>query len=122
MGNIMRQCQQEMVVELHGDGCCVISFPPNTELREPQDYWDVVTQASDGEPPRGVILDLCDVGYMNSSGLSSLIVLRRHAASAGTGVVLARPNRDIRRLIELAGLASVLVVTDTLEEAQLRLR
>ena len=51
-----------------------------------------------------VELDMSDVGFIDSSGLR--VILEAHDSSSANGrrLVLSRPSRAVRRLIEISGL------------------
>ena len=56
----------------------------------------------DGDAP--VVVDLGAVGFMDSSGLRSLLEARRRCAEAGRGFAIARPSEAVRRVLELVDL------------------
>lgn len=58
---------------------------------------------SEGAGP--VVIDLGGVGFMDSSGLRSLLEARRVCADAGRGFALARPSDPVLRVLELVDLA-----------------
>ena len=51
-----------------------------------------------------VVIDLGSVGFMDSSGLRSLLEARRRCAEAGRGFAIARPSEAVRRVLELVDL------------------
>ncbi|MFI0370047.1 STAS domain-containing protein [Actinomadura sp. 1N219] len=67
-------------------------------------------------PPR-VVLDVGGVGFCDSSGLNALIVLWKAARAAGGRLVLARPERRFRTIIERSGLDRHLIAHETPEQA-----
>lgn len=68
---------------------------------------------TDGESPDGVItLDLSEVTFVDSSGLRALVELQRVRAADHGGMVLRSPQRNLIRLLEIAGLADHFVVED----------
>ncbi|MFI0481038.1 STAS domain-containing protein [Actinomadura sp. 9N215] len=67
-------------------------------------------------PPR-VVLDIGGVGFCDSSGLNALIVLWKAARGAGGELVLARPERRFRTIIERSGLDRHLIAHETQEQA-----
>jgi anti-sigma B factor antagonist len=56
-----------------------------------------------------VILDLSQVGFMDSSGVRMLLDAQRAALRARTGLRVVRPTRPARRAIEVAGVAEALL-------------
>ncbi|MFI0408609.1 STAS domain-containing protein [Actinomadura sp. 3N508] len=69
----------------------------------------------DGRPR--VVLDVGGVGFCDSSGLNALIVLWKAARAGGGELVLARPGRRFRTIIERSGLDRHLVAYETTELA-----
>lgn len=57
-----------------------------------------------GDTP--VVVDLGSVGFMDSSGLRSLLEARQRCRDAGRGFAIARPSKAVRRVLELVGLTS----------------
>jgi len=55
-----------------------------------------------GDTP--VVIDLGSVGFMDSSGLRSLLEARQHCLDAGRGFAIARPSEAVRRVLELVDL------------------
>jgi anti-anti-sigma factor len=55
-----------------------------------------------GDAP--VVVDLGSVGFMDSSGLRSLLEARRRCREAGRAFALARPSEPVQRVLELVDL------------------
>lgn len=51
--------------------------------------------------PKGYVIDLDGVSYMDSSALGMLLVLRDQAGE-GVSITLARPRPAVRKLLEIA--------------------
>jgi stage II sporulation protein AA (anti-sigma F factor antagonist) len=65
------------------------------------------------EGARGVLLDLTDVTFMDSSGTRFIDRLTRECGDAGIELrVVAPPGTQCRRVLEIIGLAELLVVDD----------
>jgi anti-anti-sigma factor len=58
----------------------------------------------DGDAP--VVLDLASVGFMDSSGLRSLLEARQVCIQGGRAFALARPSEAVQRVLELVDLQS----------------
>jgi anti-anti-sigma factor len=54
---------------------------------------------------RSLILDLREVGFMDTSGLRLIIEEQRRAAATGYQFAVIRGSRRVQRLFEIAGLA-----------------
>ena len=69
------------------------------------------------EGQRNIILDLCQVKFADSSGLSSLLVGHRLCKNAEGSFILAGLNEAVSRLISISQLDNVLTIVPTTEEA-----
>jgi anti-anti-sigma factor len=63
-----------------------------------------------GDTP--VVIDLGSVGFMDSSGLRSLLEARRRCLDAGRGFALARPSDAVQRVLELVDLTGEFEVVE----------
>jgi stage II sporulation protein AA (anti-sigma F factor antagonist) len=59
-----------------------------------------------------VVLDVAAVGFIDSSGLRSLITLQQEAAAGDGGLRLRAPSRPVVRLLEVTGLTGMFPVAD----------
>lgn len=69
----------------------------------------------DALPDQGttpVVLDLGAVGFMDSSGLRSLLEARQACADAGRSFAIARPSDAVQRVLELVDLSREFTVVD----------
>ena len=57
------------------------------------------------EPHARVVLDLSDLAFVDSAGVSVLIKARQDAEVNGRTLVLARPTEQVHRVFALVGLA-----------------
>jgi anti-sigma B factor antagonist len=55
-----------------------------------------------------LVVDLTDVTFLDCAGLSVLVTVHNRAHAAGGWLRLANPPRQVRRLIGIAGLDSIL--------------
>ncbi len=69
------------------------------------------------EGVKNIILDMSHVKYVDSSGLSSILVANRLCDNAGGSLVLAAVGDHVMKLISISQLDSILTVLPTLEEA-----
>ncbi|MEU0005683.1 STAS domain-containing protein [Streptomyces sp. NPDC006314] len=65
-----------------------------------------------------LILGLAGVTFCDSSGLNSLIRLRRRAQEAGGRLILAGPPPQLARMLALTGADTILPVHGSVAEAQ----
>jgi len=66
--------------------------------------------------PRELILDLSKVSFMDSSGLG--LILGRYTKSAELGILfrVVNPNRQIKKILDLAGMERLIRIETTLSE------
>lgn len=64
-----------------------------------------------------IIIDVSRVGYMDSSGLGSLLFAHRQAIQNGGNFVIIKPNAKIKKLIDIAQLSRVLFLCDSESDA-----
>ncbi|RMF25056.1 MAG: anti-sigma factor antagonist [Bacteroidetes bacterium] len=76
---------------------------------------ELVILAQEGIP--NLILNLSDVKYVDSSGLSAILTANRLWKSLGTFVLTGIEHESVRRLIEISRLDTVLTIVPTLEES-----
>ncbi len=56
------------------------------------------------EGVRRIAIDLAELEFVDSTGLSALIAAHKRAEALGGELILLSPNRDIRRLFEVTGI------------------
>lgn len=57
-----------------------------------------------GESPTEIVLDLADLSYLDSTGLSLFITTAKRAQAAGSKLVLQDPQESTQRLLEITNL------------------
>lgn len=70
------------------------------------------------EGVRNLILDLSDVKYVDSSGLSSILTANRLWKGYGSFILTGAQHAPVKKLIEISRLDSILTIIPTLEEAK----
>lgn len=66
---------------------------------------------------RAIVLDLTEVTFLGSAGLSEIVSAARAGADNGMTVCLVASNRAVLRPLEITGLLSLFTVCDTIEAA-----
>ncbi len=66
---------------------------------------------------RNVILDLSEVNFVDSSGLSAILIGNRLCKNVNGSFVVTRLNEYVSKLIKISQLDSILNITPTAEEA-----
>jgi anti-sigma B factor antagonist len=64
------------------------------------------------QPHARVMLDLNDLSFVDSAGVSVLIKAKQSAETRGRTLVLRRPTEQLERVFALVGLANWLAVED----------
>ena len=62
------------------------------------------------EKPVSVVVDVGDVGFIDSSGLNALVWGHQQAQASGASLRLRRPSPMLCRLLEITALDSVLLI------------
>ena len=70
-----------------------------------------------GEPHGGVLVDLSDCSFIDSTGLSLLVETKRRLAEDDRRFGVCCPDADVRRLLELTGIDQAVGLFDTRDEA-----
>ncbi|MGA5125663.1 STAS domain-containing protein [Streptomyces pseudogriseolus] len=60
-----------------------------------------------------LVVDLGELGFCDSSGITALIAVRNHVVAAGAGLVLVAVPETLRRLLRLTGLDQVFDLRDS---------
>jgi len=92
----------ESFVSLNGE-LDLSSAPPLRELLA-----SVFTEG----PPRRLVLDLTDLIYLDSTGLSVFVTAHKRAGASGIEFCLANPNASVRRLLQITALDQIFVIVD----------
>lgn len=71
---------------------------------------------------RGLVVNLADVRFMDSTGLGVLVGIWRRVAATPAGLGLAVPAPQVRRVLDTAGLTKVLPVYDAEADAVAAIR
>jgi anti-anti-sigma factor len=69
------------------------------------------------EAPSGIIVDLANVTFLDSSGLSVLVVAHRHLTENGATLRLVAVPDAVRRVFTLAGLDARFHIYDNRDDA-----
>lgn len=67
--------------------------------------------------PKTLVVNLSDVGYMDSSGVASLVKLLSRTRKVGVKLALAGMNEKVRSIFEITRLDGVFTMYDTEQEA-----
>lgn len=84
-------------------------------LRTPQLKTELTTLNAEGA--RNFILDMGEVKYVDSSGLSAILLANRLCENSGGLLVLCSLNDTVKKLITISQLGKVFTILPTKEEA-----
>lgn len=84
-------------------------------LISPQLKSELILSNSEGQ--RNIILDLSNVKYSDSSGLSSLLIGHRICKNSDGMFILTGINDNINRLIAISQLENILNIVSSVDEA-----
>ncbi len=70
------------------------------------------------EKPARVVLDLSGVSYMDSSGIGTMVELKRRAAQRDSKVVLVGLQERVRSVFEITRLDKFFDIVDSIDEAR----
>jgi len=98
-----------------GDDCTTVAVAGDVEYENATDLVEAFrgalsrTAGGSGTDRRGTArVDLADVGFLDSMGLSALLTCRQLAMDQGTSFAVVNPATMPYRVISLAGLAGTL--------------
>jgi anti-sigma B factor antagonist len=99
----------------HGEWV-VVEVGGELDLYTAPNFRDSVLEAASNETPK-VIVDFHRLGFIDSSGLGSIIACLKHLRERGGELTLAAPEGSgLRRLLDLTGLDRVLTVYRSVDE------
>ena len=98
------------------DSYCIFKLEESKldSFNAPKMKSELVLLSTEGN--RNVILDLSVVQFIDSSGLSSILVGNRLSKEAKGTFVVAAPNENVTRLLRISQLESVLNIVPTVDE------
>lgn len=70
-----------------------------------------------GSASTGVVVDLSEVGFLDSTGLGALVTARTAAGERGVALPVVCTSERIRKLFTITGLDGVFDLYDSLDEA-----
>ena len=70
------------------------------------------------EGVKNLVLDMSEVKYVDSSGLSSILTANRLWKNYGNFILSDIKNDFVNRLIEISRLDSILIISDNMSEAE----
>lgn len=96
------------------DGALVIAFSGDIDLQTSPDARKVLLAQVGKAAP--ILVDLSDVGYIDSSGVASLVECLQSAKKVGQKFALVSVSESALRVLQLARLDRVFTIRDTIED------
>jgi anti-sigma B factor antagonist len=108
--------QSHFRVEVRNDGrASVIAVSGELDLASSAALEEELMRVSDSEVEQ-VIIDLRELEFMDSTGLSTLVKAHQRAEESGKRFALVRGPQQVQRLLSLTGVAERLELADAPEE------
>jgi anti-sigma B factor antagonist len=76
-----------------------------------------LTEVLDTVPGGGLVIDLTDLAYCDSTGISVLVIAYQRAHATGSPFGLAGLSQELTRVFQVVGLYTVLPFHPTVDEA-----
>ena len=73
------------------------------------------------QPAQRVVLDLDELEFISSAGLSAIVSARNQVQAGGGRIVLANPIPAVRKIVEATRLSTLSEVFDSLQQAVISL-
>ena len=99
------------------DGHAVVGLRGELDVNDAAGVTVALADVVVGHP--GIIIDLTALDFIDCSGLWALTRAREQAGRAGGGLLLAAPQQLVLRVLALTGLADVVPVHASVEQAEL---
>ncbi len=95
-------------------GVVIVSLEGDVDLQSSPEARKVLLECVGRKMP--VVVDLSGVGYIDSSGVASLVESLQSARKAGNTLVLAAVSEGALRVLQLARLDKVFTICDSIED------
>src|SRR5690242_6864737 len=97
------------------NGHVVVAVRGDVDIATAAELRNRLTNAVDAH--RAVVVDLGEVGFMDSTGLGVLVALHARAVAREGTFVIARPQKIVRNALRLVQVDTVIDVYDSLDDA-----
>ncbi len=95
-------------------GAIIVAFSGDVDLESSPDARKVLLECVGKNKP--ILVDLSKVGYIDSSGVASLVESLQSARKAGSDLLLVAVSDGARRVLQLARLDKVFTICETIED------
>lgn len=98
-----------------GAGGWVVTPDGDIDMSRSPEFRVALRRVNEGKPGR-LVVNLENVGYMDSSGLATLVECMRTAKQQGTEMILCGMNERVRAIFDIARLDQFFTIVSTLGE------
>lgn len=95
-------------------GAIIVSFSGDVDLESSPDARKILLECVGKHKP--VLVDLSKVGYIDSSGVASLVESLQSARKVGSDLLLVAVSDGALRVLQLARLDKVFTICETIED------
>ena len=95
-------------------GAVIVALEGDVDLQSSPDARKVLLECVGRKKP--VLVDLSGVGYIDSSGVASLVESLQTARKAGSNLILVAVSEGALRVLQLARLDKVFTICDSIED------
>ncbi len=95
-------------------GAVIVALEGDVDLQSSPDARKVLLECVARKKP--VLVDLSGVGYIDSSGVASLVESLQTARKAGSNLILVAVSEGALRVLQLARLDKVFTICDSVED------
>ena len=98
-------------------GVAVVTVTGEVDVSTSPSFRDGLLRVITDEVPRGLVVNLASVSFIDSTGVGVLVGIWHRARATTRCLALAAPSGQARNVLEATGLATVLPVYDTQAQA-----
>ena len=95
-------------------GAIIVSFSGDVDLESSLDARKILLECVGKHKP--ILVDLSKVGYIDSSGVASLVESLQSARKKGSDLLLVAVSEAALRVLQLARLDKVFTICDSIED------
>jgi anti-anti-sigma factor len=108
----------EIATTYEQDGVTVVTVDGEIDLAtSPQLRTQLLDMLTEQRPPHVLVVALDGVSFLDSTGLSALVAVHRHAKNLGVDLRLTSPAPGPSRVLNITGLDDAFRIYPTLDEA-----
>jgi len=100
-----------------GDDIIILTPSGNIDITLDKDFEDMVNEAIEDNPNCHILMDLFDVGYLNSYAIKVFIIAYKELICNKLKLVLFDANATCKKVFNITGIDEVIKVCNNEEEA-----